>query len=294
MANHGLDASAGSKSLRRRHTQQIEALDPQRDHQQIVFLLTAYVFPWDIERALEYALFRTYAVPSVSRLLYKTGEFVRRPRKRYDDTELILAEILENGFDSKRGKAALRRLNEMHGRFRIANSDFLYVLSTFIYEPIRWIERFGWRPLTQPERLAFFNYYRELGQRMHIENIPSDFHEFERYNVDYEREHFRYAQSNQIVGAVTRDLLLGFYVPSLLFPLARPVVHALMDAPLLQSMGFPAPPRPLQSLVTGILRLRSRVLRRLPERRRPHLLTQVRRLTYPEGYEVEELGTFKK
>jgi hypothetical protein len=65
---------------------QIATLDPQRDHRQIVFLLTAYVFPWDIERALEFALFRTYAVPSISGLLCKTGEFVRRPRKRYDDT----------------------------------------------------------------------------------------------------------------------------------------------------------------------------------------------------------------
>jgi hypothetical protein len=88
--------------LRGRLTQQIEALDPDRDYRQIVFLLTAYAFPWDIERALEFALFRTYAVPAISGLLQKTGEFIRRARKRYDDTELILAEILENGFDSRR------------------------------------------------------------------------------------------------------------------------------------------------------------------------------------------------
>jgi hypothetical protein len=273
---------------------QIATLDPQRDHRQIVFLLTTYVFPWDIERALEFALFRTYAVPSISGLLFKTGEFVRRPRKRYDDTELILAEILENGFDSRRGQAALRRLNAMHGRFPISNADFLYVLSTFIYEPIRWIERFGWRQLTESEKLAFFNYYCELGRRMHIESIPADFDEFKHYNVDYERKHFRYAESNRAIGAITRDLLLGFYVPRFLLPLARPVAHALMDAPLRQAMGFPAPPQFLCSLVRGMLRLRAGVLRWLPARRRPHLLTQVRRPTYPEGYEIEELGTFKK
>ena len=83
------------------------------------------------------ALFRTYAVPSISGLLAETGEFERRPRKRYDDTELILAEMLENGLDSPRGRAALARMNAMHGRFPIANEDMLYVLSTFIFEPIR-------------------------------------------------------------------------------------------------------------------------------------------------------------
>jgi hypothetical protein len=183
-----LNSPVGSIVLRGRITRRIEALDPQRDYRQIVFLLTAYVFPWDIERALEFALFRTYAVPSISGLLYKTREFVRRPRKRYDDTELILAEILENGFDSQRGQAALRRMNAMHGRFPIANADFLYVLSTFVFEPIRWIDRFGWRPLTMPEKLAMFHYYRELGRRMHIENIPAGFADCERYNLDYERE----------------------------------------------------------------------------------------------------------
>ena len=132
-------------TLPRTQRQRIDSLDPRRDYRRIVFLLTFHVFPWDIERALEFALFRTYAVPSISGLLFKTGEFVRRPRKRYDDTELILSEILENGFDSKRGQSALRRLNEMHGRFPISNADYLYVLSTFVFEPIRWLERFGWR-----------------------------------------------------------------------------------------------------------------------------------------------------
>ena len=275
-------------------TRQIAALDPQRDYREIVFLLTCHVFPWDIERALEFALFRTYAVPSISGLLFKTGEFIRRPRKRYDDTELILSEILENGFDSKRGQAALRRLNEMHGRFRISNADFLYVLSTFVFEPVRWIERFGWRRLTGSEKLAFFNYYRELGRRMSIAHIPANFEEFERYNLDYERRHFHYAPSNHRIGASTRDLLLGFYLPRQLFPLARPIAHALMDPPLLEAMGFPPPPCFLRRLATGALVLRARVVRWLPERRRPRLLTRLVRPTYSEGYEIEELGTFKK
>jgi hypothetical protein len=280
--------------MRSKYATQISAVDPARDCREIVFLLTCYEFPWDIERALEFALFRTYAVPSIPSLLDKTGEFARRPRKRYDDTELVLAEILENGFDSQRGRAALARMNQMHGRFPIANEDFLYVLSTFVFEPIRWIGRFGWRALTEQEKLGIFHYYQELGARMRIRDVPDDILEFERYNRDYEARHFSYADTNQRIGGATRDLLLGFYLPRLLIPLGRPVVHALMDEPLLRAMGFPRPPGFLRRVVVGTLKLRAWVLRRLPERRHPHLLTKVKRPTYPEGYRVEELGTFRK
>jgi hypothetical protein len=280
--------------MRGKYFSRISLLDPVRECREIVFLLTCFEFPWDIERALEFALFRTYAVPSISGLLDKTGEFSRRPPKRYDDTELLVAEILENGFDSRRGQAALSRVNQMHGRFPIENADFLYVLSTVVFEPIRWIERFGWRVLTSHEKLAIFHYYRELGLRMHIRDMPDRIAELERFNRDYEAQHFRYAETNRRVGSVTRDLLLGFYLPRPLIPIGRPVAHAVMDDPLLQAMGFPRPPALLRRAVTAMLKLRKLVLKRLPDRQSPHLLTEVARPTYPEGYGVEELGTFRK
>jgi hypothetical protein len=96
-----------------------------------------------------------------------------------------------------------------------------------------------------------------------------------------------------VIGAVTRDLLLGFSVPKFLFSLARPVAHAPIDAPLPQALGFPEPPQLLRRVTHAALRLRAWVLRRLSERRRPHLLSQVRRVTDPQRYDIEKLGTFK-
>lgn len=272
--------------------ERIAALDVVTDCRDIALLLSTREFSWDIERALEFALFRTYAVPSISGLLARTGEFERRPRKRYDDTELILAEILENGFDSERGRRALSRMNDMHGRFRISQGDMRYVLSTFVMEPIRWLDRFGRRPMTEHEQAAWCNYYRRLGAHMGIEHIPEDLDAFRRYNQDYEAAHFQFAESNNTVGAATSDLLLGFYLPRGLLWLGRPAVRAFMDAPLLAALGFPAAPRWLRSALMSFMAMRARVLRILPTRRRPRFLTQVRRPTYPEGYAIEELGTF--
>src|SRR5947199_5628349 len=111
---------------------EIRRLDPERDDQRIVFLSSCYDFAFDTTRALEFALFRTFAVPSISALLDRTGEFGGRAQKRYDDTDLIVSELMEWGYDSDRGRRALRRMNQLHGRFSIPNEDLLYVLSTFV------------------------------------------------------------------------------------------------------------------------------------------------------------------
>ncbi|MCZ7568165.1 MAG: DUF2236 domain-containing protein [Ardenticatenaceae bacterium] len=265
-------------------------LDPVRDHTEIVYLDAFHEFPFDTTRSLEFALFRTYAVPSIATLLDQTGEFAQRARKRYDDTDLLLSEILEHGYDSERGRAALRRMNRQHGRFHISNEDFLYVLSTFVFEPVRWIARFGYRPMVDQERLAWFYFWRQVGRRMNIHSIPEEYAAFERYNVDYEREHFRYTPANRRIAEATRDLFLGFLLPKPLWRLGEPAIYAMLDEPLLEAFRFPRPSTLLRRSCRGALTLRGRLIRLLPERQRPHLRTVIKRPTYPDGYHIEELG----
>ena len=267
----------------------IRRLDPQKDCQRIISLSTCHDFPFDTTRALEFALFRTFCVPSISELLDRTGEFRDRAQKRYDDTDLLVSELVEHGYDSDRGKRAIRRMNQIHGRFQIANDDFLYVLSTFIYEPIRWNERFGWRPLCEQERLGYFHFWREVGRRMNIQSIPAGYDEFDGYNRDYERKHFRFTATNQRVGAATRELFVRWF-PRPLAPLVRGAIYALLDEPLRQAFGFPRPAALTRWLVPAALRLRGRVVRFLPPRRRPRLRTALRHRSYPGGYQIEQLG----
>ena len=186
-------------------------LDPQRDHQQIVQRMVCYDFPFDTTRALEFALFRTYCVPSISGLLDRTGEFARCPQKRYDDTDLIVSELMEWGYDSARGAAALARMNQIHDHFKIANEDFLYVLSTFVFEPIRWNARFGWRRMREQERLAFFYFWCAVGERMDIRDIPADYAAFEAFNITSEHTRFAFAESNARIGSATRELFASWF-----------------------------------------------------------------------------------
>ncbi len=267
----------------------IETLDPQKDNQEIVYLVGSYEYPWLMQKSLEFALFRTYAVPHTSELLDQTGQFARHGQRRYDDTTLILAEIAEHGYDSERGRAAIRQMNRMHGRFSIANEDFLYVLSTFVFEPVRWHEKYGWRKPTRTEKLANFYFWREVGRRMNIKNIPEDYETFERFNIEHEQRHFRYADANRRVGDATIAIFLNWY-PSVLRPFIRQILYGMMDDPLLEAFGYPRPHPFFRWLPHLALKTAAVVLRFLPPRRRPFSYTQKRNRSHPRGYAIEQLG----
>ena len=268
---------------------QIERLDPKRDHVEIYHLMCGYEFPWDMTRALEVALYRTYCVPSISALLDKTGEFYKRTQKRYDDTALIVSEMSKWGYDAERGREALRRINRAHSRFNISNDDYLYVLSTFIYEPVRWVDRFGWRKMAEHEKLASYYFWYEVGKRMGIREIPESYEKLQQFASDYERDNFRFAETNQRIGAATRDLFAS-WMPRIFAPMVRWGIYALLDDAMLASFGFPRPFGFMRQLVSGALKLRGRIVWILPARKTPNFFTDRRNRTYPRGYEIAELG----
>ncbi|WP_193517710.1 oxygenase MpaB family protein [Nocardiopsis kunsanensis] len=272
----------------------IHELDAEADCEQIVRILSAHEFPWDIEQALGIALYRTYAVPSVGQLLADTREFTERTQHRYDDTALILNDILEHGFGPGRGRDALRRMNQMHRAYDISNADYLYVLSTFVVMPVRWLNDYGygWRRLSDHEIAASTNYYRKLGRHMGIKNIPETYAAFHQYLEDYEREYFAYTDGGRAVSDATLDLMVNFY-PAWQRPLVRPFTKALLEERLIEAFDYPRPSKAWRATTNGAMKLRAKVVRRMKPREEPRwarMSPNVR--SYPDGYDPSRIGTF--
>lgn len=284
-----------SRGRRDPHRGRIEQLDPQDDHRAIAHLTSAYAFPWDTETALSLALFRTFAVPTISRILLDARAFTDETRKRYDDTELLLAEVEEHGYDAPRGREAIRRINRMHAAYPIRPIDLTYVLSTFVVEPRRWIDRYGWRALTQHEKDAGWRYWREIGARMGVHDLPDRVEDFEAWNAAFERAEFRYDPANHEVADATMTMYLRevYGVPERLLPAARAAALALLEPELVAALGYAQPPAWLRAAVPAALRVRAWVLAAfVPPRTSPHRITEVERPTYPYGYRIPDLGTF--
>ncbi len=273
-----------------------DQLNPDTQCEEIYRILATQEFPWDINQALSFALFRTYAVPSVGSLLFGTDEFTSRAQKRYDDTGLILDAVLEHGFTSTEGRAGIRRMNQMHGAYDISNDDMLYVLATFIVTPVRWIDQYGWRKLTANEIEGSTNYYRKLGRYMGIKQIPTTHDDFALFMDTYERTHFAHDAGARAVADSTLNLFCTF--PPNNFAPAVAVKHfalALMDDPLLDAFGYRRPTRIERILSIGALKVRARIIRFFPPRSTPKYARDLPNIrSYPNGYQVDQLGTFPK
>ncbi len=281
--------------LRRDHWQRtIERLDPEVDYEEIYRITTTLEFPWDMSQSLSFALFRTFAVPSIGRLLDETGEFCTRTQKRYDDTALLLDEVARHGLHEPGGRSAIRRINQMHGAYDIEDGDMRYVLATFVVVPKRWMDDYGWRRFLPAEVAASTRYYVELGRLMGIKDAPDTYAGFERLMDSYEAEHFAFDPGARRVADATMRLMGSFH-PA---PLARPTEvfgRALMDRPLLDAFGYRRPPRPVVAAARTALRLRGRVESVLPARRTPLEVRDLSRIrSYPDGFDPATLGTFPR
>jgi hypothetical protein len=170
----------------------------------------------------------------------------------------------------------------------------LYTLATFVVSPIRWMDAYGWRPFSETEKRASANYYRELGRHMGITGIPQTWREFCEIHDAYERDHFGFDPGGRAVADSTSALLATF-PPNDKAPrrLVDAFSRSLMDPHLREAFRYEASPRWFQALSRTALRLRGRIVKRLPVRTRPQFVRDLPNIrSYPDGFDVRRLGTF--
>lgn len=268
----------------------IRALDPQRDFMQIYQLMLRYEFPWDFRLGLNLAFNRSFCIPHVAAVLAGTGELIDRTQRRIDDTGILMYEIALNGFDHPRSREAIRRINQIHRRFTIANDDNLYVLACLGVLPIRWLERYGWRRPCCHERSASYLFCRELGRRMNITDIPDSYPALEAFLEAYDAVQLRYSDHGAAIERATRMLMLS-RIPRPLAPLGDALVAAVYDERLRRATGVPRPALPVRVGFHLGLKARAGVLRWFGKPRTEALFADgIRTATYPDGYDISRLG----
>ena len=259
------------------------------DAYRIQQILAELEFPFTFEKALQFALFRTYGIPSISTLLVQTSQLSSPATapKRYVDTVVLLLEFLGHPPDSARTLEAIGRMNFLHRGFqrsgRISNDDMLYTLALFALEPLRWINRYEWRQLDDVEKCAIGTFWKHMGDVMEIPydalllqsgNKPN--RNQDKFFIDglhwldelavwaegYEQRAMIPHPDNHTTAEQTATLLL-WNVPVALKPLGKSIVSALMDIRLRKAMIYPTPSPFLLKLVPTLLKTRAFFLRHL-------------------------------
>ena len=287
-----------------------------KDSKDILYSFMYYEFPFLVVKSLEFGLFKTYSIPSISKILTQTKEMETNMSKRYDDTDLILREIFEHSIDSQRSTLALQRLNFLHGQYPITNNDYLYTLAVFIIEPIRWVNKYGYRKSHQIEKEAHYIFWYDIGSKMGIKNIPNSWEEVEDWMINYEIKHMKFHENNLKIKKATLDLFLSI-VPSILHQFGDPILSVFCCSRLRAAMGLSNPPVGLTSFLEFLLFLQGNFIKYfLLPRFQPHVRTPITFLpsdnpqdnrpgkgcplfhtyapTYAkDGYRIDELGPDK-
>ncbi|MEV0569352.1 oxygenase MpaB family protein [Dactylosporangium sp. NPDC050588] len=267
----------------------IEGSDPEADYLLIHQLTLREEFPWDMRMAFNLAFNRSFALPRVAAELVRTGRVLTEPRRRADDTGIIMYEILMHGFEHPRGRLALRLLNEAHRQVPAGNDDSVYVLAALVVVPMRWLRRYGWRAPAGQEREAAARYYREVGLRMGIRDIPSGYAAFEAWFDAYEAAHLRHTPEAERIERVTRELLRG-RIPRPLRGVADALIASLYDPPLRRAYAVPDPPAWARIGLHAVLRSRALLLRLAGPRTTPLFADGIVTKSYPDGYDLAKLG----
>ncbi|OJD19093.1 hypothetical protein AJ78_00968 [Emergomyces pasteurianus Ep9510] len=250
------------------------------DAWEILKVIAEMEFPFIYIKALQFALFRTYGIPTISKTLVQTGQFAKPQfsMKRYADTTVLISEIVGNAPSSERAHAAISRINYLHQGYRmsgkILDDDMLYTLSMFTLEPIRWINRYEWRKASDMEICAAGTFWKSVGDAMEIsfEHLPSAktgfkdgihfFEELKAWSEDYEERAMVPNEWNRKNADQTVAVLLWDY-PNFMKPVTRNMVLYMMDDRLREAMMYEKPHVLYHAAFTSIFKLRTWFLRHL-------------------------------
>lgn len=240
---------------------------------------------------LNIAFYRSFLSPRVARLLAQTRVLMEEPVQRASDTAVLVWEMVIHGFEDERGRAALRRMNQIHARFDIAREDHLYVLATLVVVPMQVMDRYGWRCTSEPERAASAAFYAQMGRLMGLgDDVPATFAQFEEFMLDYERRNFAYSDEARDLVAATVSLMAHRF-PRPLRGAVGMLTSTLMSRSMRKAAGVRTPPPGLTSAVRVAVRTAARRAHRHdpnPGHRFPDGVVVLP--AYPNGYRIEEVG----
>ncbi|KDQ22260.1 hypothetical protein PLEOSDRAFT_53130 [Pleurotus ostreatus PC15] len=220
-----------------------------QDAQEIVQVSGIWDMPALLYLALSYATIKTYAIPSISKILLSTKQIstAEHASRRYADVYIfidtwiscpILGREISNGREHSdpRSMIATGRVNWLHSKYRI-----------------RWTDKYGWRQLSAMEKQALLMFWSEIGRRLEIQDIPETLNEMRDWVKSYEQTRRFQAKSNIDIMSFTIDYNSKVY-PCLfgLRGLYKSIINCTLEYPVQTATMSPRPPWYMYVLTDGL------------------------------------------
>jgi 4-hydroxybenzoate polyprenyltransferase len=287
---------------------------PIKVAQNIYVSLFDVEFPFMFMKGIQLALFRTYAIPTISSLLMEKGSLASPAKiaRRYSETEVLFLEFALREWGSTPWLEATARTRAIHATWRktgLANEeDMLYTLAVLATQPVELVQKWEWRSLTSVELCAVGTLYRGIADAMGIDHAAilgrsspnmtfqafigfklcksehddstetleglDFFNRLQAWQSSYELRVMTYTDHAHRLAEIATDFLLWGIPGKRLKSFGVLALTSLMDPPLRSAVGFDVP-FAVECITTSLMRLRQLLLRHLCLSR----MFRVRRIT---------------
>lgn len=284
-----LDARV-ARMLRRPTFEEIRDLDPVRDSN-LIYHFTSYEFRIECEFSMYLAEMRPLIAPSANVFFFATGEFYVRAYRRAFDTHLLFDNWTNWGIETRRGGEAIRRINEIHGRYNIPNAAFLWVLGNLIFVMDHWNRSIGWRRWTDVEREGWFNEHVRFGEALGLKEIPPTYAEFEEWWNAFDA-------ACPTASDITRESFEKFLAqhvaarPDAIQRAMASVMMIGMDPEFRRCLGYPEPTAEQRQTARVSFQAAKAFADALPYR--PYVRSLRSSTLYPQGARVDEIGVYRR
>ncbi|KAI0975137.1 hypothetical protein F4678DRAFT_419405 [Xylaria arbuscula] len=247
--------------------------------QEIIEYLGSYEFPEFQVLALQFGLFKTYGVESISRLLLATRNLTDpvKSLKRYEDTATLIGEFMVHPPDSERTINALARVNFLHSKYiqegTISKEDLLYTLSVFVVEPPRFARLYEWRAMNEMEYCAHGVFWKAIGEAMGVSYKGLLEHDTWRDGIEWADDIAAWAKRYEadvmkpsaVANKPAQALIpmITYWLPWFAKPFGQEAVCVLMGDRVREAFMLPEPGVVAAATVYSLLMLRRLCLRYL-------------------------------
>ncbi|KAI8904642.1 hypothetical protein DFJ77DRAFT_480350 [Powellomyces hirtus] len=298
----------------------LDGPDPQSSPEaasQIYEKTWEYEFPFLSRMAFHFGVLRACAIPSIAKAICQKNETqsdsfssIEEVARTFEDTDLLMKEMTERPVTNARAQRALERASRISSMYKLTNDEYCYILAIMVVEPCRLVERWGYRQLAKKEKEAHFEVWRSIGMQMGVKDIPNSFHAMEEFALRFEARYRGPHPSSKELASAAIDLLIETLpmksLHSYILPIARRLIHTMLDPSLRDAFKIKAPPIVLSWFADFMLKVHAGCVRYLllpreaPARRTPEIaasptgryipITRVYGDFYLKGYRIDELG----
>jgi len=264
-------------------------LDPIKDCQRIVYLMVAYEFTNEITNALDIAYLGSGANKYVADILGRS-HYLSNGMKRYDDTRFLILKFLECGWDQKHGADAIDQMNMIHSKYPIKNQQYILALCVFMVAPITWIENFGWRKITEIERIAWYQFWANIGIQMKITDFPNSLDEATSLLDNFHTGDEEISQHSEVLGKATLQIFFE-KTHRYLKPFSDIYYRSFFTKPILRAYNLKDLPLAVKYSVFFAVKLNSLFRKFFSPGPFPFLVDNQDLLTYKQGKPaIKEVG----